>query len=320
VMDYIVKSSINSMDYIIRLLRFILFNHEQAVMIVDDSRSSRFHIVRFLKRLHMTILEAGSGKEAIAMLEEHPEIKLLTADMYMPGMDGTRMVREIRKTHPHNTLAIIGVSGASDHKITTEFLKAGANDFMHKPIIEEELFTRIVSNIEMLDYIRLAKEASIRDYLTGLYNRSYLFESGEQFYANAKRENFPIIVAMMDIDHFKMINDRYGHSAGDIALKRVASIMTETIRSTDIVARYGGEEFVIVMADISLDDAEKMMNRLRESISQAQFTYKHINFSASISIGLNDELGTDFPEMIDRADKALYQAKKSGRNRVVLVS
>lgn len=317
VVDYVLKDNPSGLDYALRIISFLSHNSEKALLVVDDSATSRMGLVLSLERLHLKVYQAGSGKEALSLIKEHNDIILMITDNFMPSMDGDALVRKVRAKKSINEFGIIGVSGSSDHEVTIGFLKSGANDFIQKPIYPEELFTRVVSNIEMIHNIKMAKESATRDYLTQLHNRMYLFEIGDKYYENAKRKHLSLVVAMLDIDHFKRINDRYGHHAGDVALKEVSAILRQSVRGTDIVSRYGGEEFCIVLSNTSIEDGLKVLEKIRVNISKIKITLKNIEFGFTISIGVSDKLLGSLNSMIDHADKALYQAKEEGRNRVI---
>ncbi len=319
VMDYILKDNPSSLDYALRIIRFLDNSEGCSLLVVDDSATSRMGLVMSLERLHMNVYQASNGDEALDIIKNHDDIMMMITDNFMPGMDGDELVRKVRAKKSINDFGIIGVSGSSDHEITLGFLKSGANDFIQKPIYPEELFTRVVSNIEMIHNIKIAKESATRDYLTQLHNRMYLFELGDKYYENAKRRHLNLVVAMLDIDHFKKINDRYGHHAGDVALKEVAQVLLDNVRGTDVVARYGGEEFCIVLSNTSLADGLKVLDKIRVKISEIKIKLKTIEFSFTMSIGATDKLVGSLDKMIDHADKGLYQAKDEGRDRVVAI-
>jgi len=316
VMDYILKDTSSALDYALRLVQLKYLNSKSSVLIVDDSKISRMFIKNTVERLRMKVLEASDGKEALSLISMHPEIKLVITDKEMPNVDGIKLVEKIRTKRGLNDLAIIGISSSNENDVTMQFLKAGANDFIKKPITPEELFVRVVTNIEMLDYIKIAKESSIRDYLTGLHNRMYLFDTGEKLFQNAKRKHLGLVVAMIDVDHFKVVNDKYGHYAGDQALKRLAEILLKQMRSADIVARYGGEEFCIIMNSTNFENARIVLEKIRQSVESTTIVSKEIRFNMTISIGINTQLESTLELTIDRADKALYIAKENGRNQV----
>ena len=316
ILDYVNKENASSFNYALRLLLFAYSYKDSQILIVDDSVTSRMQLKFSLEKLPIKLFEAGDGKEALKVLKENPKIQLIITDQNMPKMTGIEMLREVRKTHNMSQLSLIGISASDDSCMSVEFLKNGANDFLTKPLLPEEVLSRVLTNLEMQYYIRLAEDSAVRDFLTGLYNRKYLFETGGKIYENAKREHLSIVVAMIDIDYFKKINDRFGHQAGDDALKMLGALMQENFRDSDIVTRYGGEEFCIVLTNTKLLHAVEVMNKLREKIENTKVESHNISFRMTVSIGLSDKIDGSFEQMISEADKKLYQAKNDGRNRV----
>jgi diguanylate cyclase (GGDEF)-like protein len=319
ILDYVIKDNPGSLDYVLRLIQFIVNNQNTAIMIVDDSKTARYDLAYAIKRIPVEIFQAKDGEEALEILEVNPHIRLILTDQEMPKMGGIKLLQKIRRKHSINELVVIGTSGSNDKSdLTIDFLKSGGNDFITKPIVHEELLTRVISNIEMLDYIKIAKESAVRDFLTGLYNRRYLYDAGTQLFENGKRKNFNIVACMLDIDFFKKVNDTYGHYAGDLALKEVSSILEKSLRGTDIVSRFGGEEFCIILSNSSLDDAHMVMEKIRKGIEALTIEYNEITFKVTISIGMTQTLGHTLSDMISIADTALYKAKESGRNCIVI--
>jgi len=318
-MEFILKEPQRTYDYLLKLLHLLYYNDTSKIAIVDDSATSRLFVKSALEHLYMQIVEFENGKLALDGLANVEQVKIMIVDSQMPEMDGVTLVKEIRKRFSINELAIIGVSATDDSSVAVEFLKAGANDFITKPISAEGVSIRVVNNLEMLNYIQIAKESAVTDYLTGLYNRMYLHESGKTFFENAKRKNINITVAMVDIDFFKKVNDRYGHYAGDLVLKNIAQLFKEHIRKTDVVARYGGEEFCILLSNSSEEELFIVLDKLRYAVENASVLYKGTLISSTISIGACKSLESSFEAMVEKADKALYKAKSDGRNRVVIL-
>jgi len=317
ILDYVNKNNASSFDYAMRLIRFTHSLKEGEVLLVDDSRTSRLQVKFSLDKLHLRVHEAENGIEALEKLNEFPNIQLIITDKNMPKMGGIELTQEVRKIYSMNQLAVIGISASTEPMKSVEFLKNGANDFITKPFMPEEMLSRVISSLEMLYYIKLAEESAVRDFLTGLYNRKYLYETGMKLYQNAKREHLSIVVAMMDIDHFKKINDRYGHEAGDMALKMLGKLLNEKLRDSDVVTRYGGEEFCVLLTNTKLEYAVGVMENVRKEVEKMLIEVHKISFRMTLSIGLNENMVNSFDQMIALADQKLYTAKHEGRNRVV---
>jgi len=317
ILDYVYKDNPSSFDYALRLIQFVYGFEGAQILLVDDSLTSRMQLKFSLEKLPLVVYEAKDGLNALEVLKEHPKIRLIITDQNMPNMNGIEMIKEVRKTHNMSQVSVIGISASSDSCMSIEFLKNGANDYLNKPFMPEEVFSRVIATLEMQYYVQLAEDVAVRDFLTGLHNRKYLFETGGKLYENAKRETLSIVVAMIDIDYFKKINDRYGHEAGDIALKMLGELMQENFRDSDVITRYGGEEFCVILTNTELKNAHIVMDKVRQKVEDMKIKLGTINFRMSISIGLNAKKEGSFDQMIALADKKLYQAKNEGRNRVL---
>ncbi|OGR02779.1 MAG: hypothetical protein A2511_04530, partial [Deltaproteobacteria bacterium RIFOXYD12_FULL_50_9] len=207
VADYALKGQPNSIDYVISVVRRITRNNERQVLIVDDSLLFQKVLTNWLKIHRYQVLSARCGQEALDLLQKHPGINLAIIDYFMPGMDGIELIHKIRESYKKEDLAIIGISGAGDNVMSAIFLKSGANDFLVKDaIIPEEFYCRVNQWIENNENIHAIREAAIKDFLTGLYNRRYFFDVGQKILANAERQGTSIACAMIDIDFFKKIN------------------------------------------------------------------------------------------------------------------
>ena len=318
VVDYILKEGRHSLEYLISVIQRIDKNQSTKVLVVDDSGVSRKMICQLMGIQHFKTLEAHDGKHALGILAQHPDIKMVITDYNMPLMDGFELTAEIRKKYPSDTLAVIGISAHGNSLLSAKFLKKGATDFVIKPFGNEEFFWRIHQAIETLDHIASLKEAAISDYLTGLYNRRYFFDIGETLFKNAGRDNLEIVIAMVDIDHFKAINDRYGHQCGDRLLSHIATIIRNRFRSSDIVCRFGGEEFCILATNMEKASCYKHFEALRTTIETATVNVDENTVSATVSIGVATELAETLDATIQKADKLLYSAKETGRNQVVM--
>ena len=317
VVDYVLKEGGHNLDYIVFLLRRITRNSSVKVLVVDDSVLFRTRICDLIKVHLYSVFEAMDGNEAISILEKNPDIKLILTDYEMPNMDGFQLTQEVRVKYSKDQLAIIGISG--DNSLSARFIKYGANDFISKDFFVEEFYCRVTQNIEMIEHVERIKDASNKDYLTDMYNRRYFFDIGDKLYANSKRKNLSVAVAMIDIDYFKKVNDTYGHDAGDAVIKKIAFILKNRFRKSDIVSRFGGEEFCVLVCNMDYEQISRIFNNLRCMIKEKEIDIGEKKINVKVSIGICCVEMNSLEEMIKRADDMLYKAKESGRDRVCLL-
>lgn len=316
--DYILKGDEGNVDYVVQLLARLHQNPQTKILVVDDSRSYRHAVTRLLAAHRYHVLEAATGEEALAVLEEHPDTRLVMADYSMPGMDGFTLTRDIRRRFGKDMMAVIGVSAVGGARLSARFIKSGANDYLNKPFLVEEFYTRITQNLEMLEHIAQVRDMAEKDFLTRVYNRRYFFSAGSQLHALLSRRSQPMTVAMLDIDHFKNINDSLGHEAGDAVLRQMAQVLSSRFRVSDIVARLGGEEFCVLASDIDADQALLLFEELRATFENTPVLFGDIRVSYTVSMGLCSQSGLSLDEMLREADRMLYRSKSAGRNRVTL--
>jgi diguanylate cyclase (GGDEF)-like protein len=169
----------------------------------------------------------------------------------------------------------------------------------------------------MIEFMEHVRQVSNRDYLTDLYNRRYFFESGQLLYANALRNHLKLAIAMLDLDHFKQINDMHGHKAGDAVLQHVAWMLKKRFRQSDLVARFGGEEFCILATNMDERHVYRIFDEIRATLAGASIPVETTNIVITASIGVCTTLKRSLDEMITAADALLYQAKRQGRNRII---
>jgi diguanylate cyclase (GGDEF)-like protein len=201
------------------------------------------------------------------------------------------------------------------------FLKHGADDFLCKPFQKEEFYCRVYRTVETLDNIQAIKRSAYTDQLTGLPNRLHFFRTVPTLFQAFQEEDTAFVVAMIDIDHFKTINDTYGHAGGDVALRHLSGIMQETLAGMDMVARFGGEEFVVTMPETSIEGATELAERICSNVRKQPYRTDGDEMPITVSIGVTAFLQTDrdYAQILDRADYALYQAKTLGRDRCEVV-
>lgn len=252
VVDYIPKQNAQMFEYLSRLLTRLEKNKRIGVLVVDDSRLSRNKMSSLLTRHNFITYTASGAKEGLKILSENPNIKLLITDENMPDMTGVELVAAARKRYDKDQLSIIGVSSDRSPSLLASFIKSGANDYLNKPYCHEEFFCRIVQNVEHIEQIEAIRKAANSDYLTGLPNRRHFFNQVDN---TIKRGLNCMSMALIDLDHFKSVNDTYGHDFGDAVLKEVARIITRHF-SRFHVSRFGGEEFCIFLPNVDHEQAK----------------------------------------------------------------
>ncbi|MBF0295351.1 MAG: diguanylate cyclase [Magnetococcales bacterium] len=320
VLDYVVKESPASLEYVVALVNRVHRNRSVRAVVVDDSRSARAHFSFLLGQQMFQVLTANNGMEALQLLESHPDIKLMLVDYNMPEMDGFQLIKKVREKHGKADLVLIGLSAYGNNILSAQFIKNGANDFLIKPFLIEEFYCRVHQNMDALENVQALRESSLRDPMTGLHNRRYLFEVGRQMLASASRGQINLATAIVDIDFFKKVNDTHGHDAGDIVIKKVGATLREYFRDTDVVVRMGGEEFCILAVNPAQEGIGSLFDQVRELVENDPVQVGDKTIAVTISIGVSAELRDTLDETIKQADEMLYLAKEQGRNRVVVHS
>lgn len=315
IVDFIPKTSVNAYEYAVALAGRVQKNFHTSVLVVDDSLSARALYKHMSEMLRLKVFTANDGKEALEMLKQHPEISLMLTDYAMPEINGYELTAKARSKFSKDRLAIIGISATSNDEVSSNFLKCGANDYLAKPFSYQEFLCRTHQNLDMLDLIQANRDAAQRDFLTGLYNRRFFFESASRIHADAKKKKHRLVAAMIDLDLFKTINDKHGHDCGDLVIKHFASILDAQLGAS-LIARIGGEEFAVLLNEIKPGDARKQFEALRKIVKNNAVACGAVEISYTVSIGLSDQLGETIDDSIKEADIALYKAKNNGRDQV----
>ncbi|MFB1488863.1 MULTISPECIES: diguanylate cyclase [unclassified Thiocapsa] len=287
------------------------------VLVVDDDRE--------LAQFHATVLEeAGMVAKAVSepvqvlSLLETFDADLVLMDMYMPDCSGPELSRILRQIPGHVSLPIIYVSSETDVERQHKALAVGADGFLTKPIEPDRLIAEVGLRAERM---RILHSLMVRDGLTGLFNHNAIMQFLEVAVANARRAGTPLCFAMIDVDHFKSVNDTYGHPTGDQVLMALSRTLRLRLREDDMVGRYGGEEFAVVLNGAGIEQAKRILDALRTSFSNVTFFSDGQEFRCTFSVGVSDFPTFDTPDaMTEAADRALYRAKKGGRNRVEIAT
>lgn len=285
------------------------------VLIVDDSISLANYHAAVLEQVGMTVKVVEKPMEVMGTLREFaPDLILM--DVYMPECTGLELARVIRQLESFVSIPIVYLSAESDMDKQLSAMSLGGDDFLTKPIKPEHLVSSVTSRIQRS---RMLRSFMVRDSLTGLLNHTTIKDQLEREVARANREKTPLAFAMVDIDHFKRVNDTFGHPVGDRVIKSLSRLLKQRLRETDVVGRYGGEEFAVIMSNTDGHAAMKVLDELRDAFSRLSHLAEGKEFSATFSCGVAEVgLFGDAIKLGDAADRALYEAKHAGRNRVVL--
>jgi diguanylate cyclase (GGDEF)-like protein len=318
IVDYVTKQSPGSIAIVQKSVQHTLRNMKCKVLLVEKDLAHRAHLKHILLTQRLHVIEADSAATAIQEFERNPDIAVVVTAYETQGMDGVDLCMKLRSNFSSTKLAIIGITNSANDFSGVRFFKAGADDIIHKPFLVEEFVSRINARLDYLDSLRIIQEQANRDYLTKLYNRRYLYEMGNALFSSAKRNSIQVMIAMLDIDFFKRINDTHGHDVGDMAIVAVAHAINTSFRSTDIVARMGGEEFCVLA--VNNNAPVETMNRLRHCIEALAIPLNETeSLHLTVSIGVTTTLCNTLDEMINLADAGLYKAKQNGRNQVVML-
>ena len=290
-----------------------------VVLVVDDSPLVHRLLKARLRDEAIELTHASSGDEALRYIQTN-DVATVLLDLSMPGKDGFEVLRELGNTESTAHIPIIVLSGQQDSQDKVMAFGLGAMDYITKPFDLAELRARMRSALRIHRLVRMLSERAQLDGLTGLWNRLHFDERLEQLIASSERKDRPFSMAMLDLDHFKSINDNYGHPAGDAALQGAAELIVATVRNSDIPCRYGGEEFAILMPETTPDEARALCERIRENLMAREWpAHPDRNITVSIGVcGSEHAAGLSASEWVSHADAALYQAKEGGRNRVVV--
>lgn len=319
IIDYVNKSGVNDVNYIIQTIKRVEKNNNHTVLVIDDSMVFRKQMQSMLENMFFRVIAVAHGEEALGILNTNPNISLVLTDYHMPVMNGLELTQEIRKTYTKTDLAIIVISSDKDEDTTALFLKNGANDYIKKPFSKEEFSCRINNSIEALENIQEITNHTNRDFLTGLYNRRYFFTNASKYFEDAISNSEPFAIAMIDIDHFKKINDTYGHDTGDKAIINLADILRSSVSSDDIVARFNGEEFCVLLKNVSTQKALEILEKIKENVgSHVTLSEKNEEIRFSVSMGVTTTHDEDLNASVNEADMMLYNAKQNGRNQIVV--
>jgi diguanylate cyclase (GGDEF)-like protein len=296
------------------------------VLVADDDPLMRLLLSRVLTDSGYEVSLATDGEEAWKLLQGENAPSLAILDWVMPGMDGIELCSRIRSRKDCPYVYTLLFTSKNKQTEMLKGLDAGADDYLTKPVQIAELQARLRVGKRIIELQRQLLEAyestqfqASHDSLTSMWNRSAILRLLEAQLAKTVREKRDVTVLLIDIDHFKTVNDTYGHLQGDSVLREIAHRMSSALRSYDLLGRYGGEEFLVIVPDCTIQDAATVGERVRQAIADTPIDVDGNPLTVTVSIGVaaGMKLSADTEsQLLDAADKALYEAKRSGRNCV----
>ncbi len=298
------------------------------ILVADDDAVTRKLLKAGLTRWGYEVILCSDGAKAWQVLQEETAPNLLLVDWVMPGMDGVELCRRVRTLARQPYVYIILLTGRGTKEDVVVGLEAGADDYLTKPFEPNELKVRLRAGARIVQLqedltsaLQESKFEASHDPLTQIWNRAGIMGIIEKELARARREGTYLGVVIADIDHFKRVNDRFGHLAGDAVLREVARRVSKSVRIHDSVGRYGGEEFLVCLPRCNVKDAASMAERLRLAVGGESIASPEGLFDVTISLGVastEQGMNRSVESLVRSADTALYRAKNNGRNRVEL--
>ncbi len=296
------------------------------VLLVDDRPSSHERLSAALSPFHRVEVEPDPQRAMMRAVEGGFDVVLIS--LALQGFDGLRLCSQIRSLDRTRNVAVVLIADMDENARVLRGLDIGAHDFLVRPVDRNELVARVRTQVKrkryadrLRDSVQVSMELAVIDGLTGLHNRRYLDLQLVTLFADAVQRDAPLAVLLLDIDHFKSVNDGWGHEVGDEVLQEFAKRIRNLTRGIDLVARYGGEEVVIVIPDASADEARFVAERIRERVGSTPFGVRRrseiLNVTVSIGVAARQPGDVAAATVMKRADVALYRAKQEGRNRVI---
>lgn len=316
IIDFVSKGSPAALLYLKELVGFLIEQKGKKVLLVNGEKASTREQLQLLSALRLKAYVCETEKDAINLLSAHEDTVLAIISHCSSG-NMLRLVDKLRSSYKPSQLSIIAIP-ENDSAQATDYLRSGATDALRPPFSIEEFNCRVRNAIKMQTALHSLEEAASTDPLTGLLNRRAFSEVSKPLLASSMRSKKAMALAFMDIDHFKSINDTFGHDIGDLVLKAVAQTLDKHVRKTDILARYGGEEFCLMMPGVAEESLPAFFERLQQAISSTTISQEHPDIKPTLSYGVKVCIPDSLDQIIHDADELLYKAKESGRDRFII--
>jgi len=299
----------------------------KRALVVDDLQENTTLLTFELEDDGFDVQAVHSGRDCLDTVQTTPLPDIILLDIHMPGLSGLDVLRQLKAEPKTADIPVIMVSANDSDSNIVEAIDLGAHDFVSKPIEYTVLAARVRSALRLSTTLLELEQANLElnklatvDPLTACYNRRHFFTLAKSEADKAKRHTRPLAAMMIDIDHFKTINDKFGHAAGDYALQQFRHSCMSVCRSSDIIGRLGGEEFALCCPDANAQGVLSLAERIRNNCENLPIQFEQHRFSMTLSIGVTELAhGENFDEALHRADKAMYNAKQAGRNQTSMI-
>jgi diguanylate cyclase (GGDEF)-like protein len=317
VVDCIIKNDRDSVPAVIDAVDRVLSNVGTGVLIADTDPERRGALAMFLRQQQFRVVEVD-GEQAVLNATLSGGIDLVVSEYAVPGLSAQALLTGLRTLEGETLVPVIAIGPDDARGHAARFIRAGGADFVQRPFVGDEFSSRLSRLIALHRRIAMLQRLASRDFLTDLYNRRFFFQEGPRMVDQCFRRTSGCSIAILDIDHFKRLNDTFGHEVGDLVLKAVARTLKTFIGNDHLLARLGGEEFGVLFDGLDVVAANDYCEQLRQTIARTQVVTDDEDLSITVSIGLAP---IEHPEMFDNylnaADQFLYMAKHAGRNRIV---
>lgn len=290
---------------------------DTKILIVEDDKISAELFRRVLEHEGYTVFISYDGLDIHKSINEH-DLDIILLDIILPDTNGYDILQSLQNAEDTKNIPVIMMTSLNSAQDVKKALDLGALDYIRKPCEPIELIARIHSALRLKLKQDLLNEFAQRDALTHLYNRWYFNQIIDKLISDKGKYAKGIAFVMLDCDHFKKVNDRYGHTTGDEVLEAVANVLSKSVKKADIACRFGGEEFCLILLDTSISQAYMVAERIRTNVEKIPFIFKYENFTVTVSCGVSHTQALDDKStvtLVTESDTALYEAKKNGRNR-----
>jgi diguanylate cyclase (GGDEF)-like protein len=316
IVDYLTKEGRYAYSKAVEMILRLEKNQQIKVLVVDDSDMARKQVVNLFKRHLYEVLQAQDGVDAIKVMLENPDIKLLITDYNMPRMDGFELVKNLRYKYDKTDLIMIGVSGESSEALSAKFIKHGANDFLHKPFHPEEFYCRINHNIEFLELVEKIAFNASHDHLTGLYHRAQFFNLGREQHKSAVEKQGQLAAVVINIDQFRRVNAEYGNEWGDEALKQIAQSL-QVMLGRFLLARADADDFYVLLNGMDNEKVLSLISKVKQLFSAEKIIVNDQTLQFTFSAGVTNLLAQSLDQQIAKAILYMQRAKDAGGNIVI---